>query len=100
MPRAAEAGVPMSTRRFLAIYAVLAVAVGASVPLSIGAGTAKDAPPSIAGGYDTQGRADPCLGRRFDIAQSGEFVDASNTEETLSGKLRLENGELTGAIHC
>jgi Kef-type K+ transport system membrane component KefB/nucleotide-binding universal stress UspA family protein len=100
MPPAPDTPRSTSTRRFLAIYAALAVAVAVCIPLSIAAGTKKHAQPSIAGGYDTQGQTDPCLGRSFDIAQSGQFVDVSNAEQTLSGKLRLHGHDLTGTIDC
>ena len=75
-------------------------------------GEDKKAQPSIAGGYDLQAPNDcfgtppaPAAGKplpatappqaavagpSFDVKQSGQFVNLSNTQGTLGGKLRLE----------
>ena len=75
-------------------------------------GEDKKAQPSIAGGYDLQAPNDcfgtppaPAAGKplpatappqaaaagpSFDVKQSGQFVNLSNTQGTLAGKLRLE----------
>ena len=95
-------------------YVVLALITAVVAIVVISAGKDEKAQPSIAGGYDATGPA-ACLGapppsprarrcpprhRRsrsrtgpsFDVKQSGQFVNFSNTQSTLGGKLRLEGG--------
>ena len=93
-------------------YVFLAVAVTVVVAIVVSAGQDKKAQPSIAGGYDLQGpnacigsppapatgkplprtappQAQAC-GPSFDVKQSGQFVNLTNTQGTLGGKLRLK----------
>src|SRR6476660_6763677 len=103
-------------------YAVLALLTAAVAAIVISAGHDEKAQPSIAGGYDATGPvaclgAPPpkpagaplpitaptqpaVLGPSFDVKQSGQFVNLSNTQGTLGGKLRLKNGKLTGDVSC
>ena len=68
-------------------------------PLVISEGEDEQAQPSIAGGYDNvSGHA--CLGPKFDVKQSGTFVNLDNTKGTLGGKLEFDEGELTGDVDC
>src|SRR5436305_1997413 len=103
-------------------YVVLAVITAVVAIVVLSAGKDEKAQPSIAGGYDATGPA-ACLGAppppptgaplpptapaqpavlgpSFDVKQSGEFVNFSNTQGTLGGKLRLKNGKLTGDVNC
>ena len=89
-----------STRLIAAYYVVLALAVAAAAAIVLSTGDDEHARPSIAGGYDATVRH-ACLGPSFDVAQSGEFVNLSNTRGTLGAKLRLEDeGELSGDVDC
>ena len=85
--------------RVAVYYAILAPVTAAVIVIVIAAGSGKHAEPTIAGGYDTAaGRA--CLGGKFDVTQSGQFVSFDNAQSTLSGNLRLKTGRLTGTVHC
>ena len=118
-----------SNRRLTIFYVLLAAAVAAVAIVVIDAGEDKHAQPSIAGGYDLAG-PNPCLGTppapakgkalpktapaqppvagpSFDVKQSGQFVNLSNTQNTLGGKLRLDekarpdgSRRLSGDISC
>jgi Kef-type K+ transport system membrane component KefB len=120
---------PPRPRRLIAFYVVLAAVTAAVAIVVISAGQDEQGQPSIAGGYDAT-EANPCLGPApepvegpplpgtappqpqlagpsFDVKQSGEFVNLSNTQGSLGGKLRLEPGDddegprrLHGDIAC
>ena len=114
----------------LTVYYVLLAAITAIVAIVvISAGQDKHAQPPIAGGYDASA-PNPCLGPTppkptgaplpitapgqpaaggpsFDVKQSGEFVNFTNSQNTLGGKLRLNGGKgketprkLTGDVSC
>jgi hypothetical protein len=85
--------------RLVAFYIGLAVITAAVVAVVISIGTGEDPQPPIAGGYNVSGES-ACLGPQFDLKQSGQFVNAENAEETLSGSLRFEDGKLTGTVDC
>ena len=116
------------TGRLIAFYAVLAVVTAAVTIYVVDRGTGEKAQPSIAGGYDTVG-PNPCLGKapvapagaplpasapaqpvasgpQFDVQQSGQFVNLSNIQGSLGGKLRLHTQNaggghrLTGTVSC
>jgi len=85
----------------LAFYAVLAVMVTAVTAVVLTAGENRTAQGEIAGGYDvTEGSDRDCLGERFDLRQSGRFVNLGNPEGTLSARLELDEGSLTGEVNC
>src|ERR671915_1024246 len=120
---------PPPARRLIAFYAVLAAVTAIAAIVVIGAGEDKHGQPPIAGGYDATG-PHPCLGAApsptpgpslpdtappqaevagpsFDVKQSGQFVNFSNTQGTLGGKLRLEASDdsegprrLHGDVDC
>ena len=91
---------PASRGRMTLYYAVLALITAAVAAVVISAGHDEKARPSIAGGYDARGPV-PCLGPSFDVKQSGEFVNFTNNQSTLSGRLRLKGGgKLTGDVDC
>src|SRR4051812_21896415 len=99
-------------------YAVLALVTAAVAAIVISAGHDEKAQPTIAGGYDARMPV-PCLGPlparpgpaapgqasasgpSFDVKQSGEFVNFTNSQSTLGGRLRLrDGGKLTGDVDC
>ena len=120
---------PASKGRMTVYYVVLAALVAVVAAVVINAGQDKKALPTIAGGYDATGPV-ACLGAppakpagaplpptapsqapvngpSFDVKQSGEFVNFSNIQGTLSGKLRAKGGggpdtprTLTGDVNC
>ncbi|MGH3994051.1 MAG: cation:proton antiporter, partial [Pseudonocardiaceae bacterium] len=65
----------------------------------IAAGHDRKAQPAIAGGYDVLGQ-NPCLGEKFDVKQSGRYVNLDNAEGSLSGQLEFEDGKLKGEADC
>jgi Kef-type K+ transport system membrane component KefB len=86
-------------RRIAIHYTVLALAVAAVVVIVVSLGHGKHATPAIAGGYDVSaGQA--CLGPQINVIQSGQFVDLSNAQTTLSGSLLFEHGVLSGKVNC
>src|SRR3954451_12791948 len=94
--RAALAG---KRRTLLAIYVVMGIAVAVVTAVVFSAGQDLDAEKPLAGGYDLP-KPDPCLGASFDLRQSGEFVNIENSDGSLSGALRDEDGHLTGDVTC
>ncbi|MEA2313495.1 MAG: hypothetical protein QOI03_187, partial [Solirubrobacteraceae bacterium] len=116
-------------RRLVAFYVILAAISVAVVIVVIAEGRNEKAQPVIAGGYDASA-ANPCLGSvpppasgaplpataptqarpagpSFNLLQSGQFVNATNNQATLSGQLRLGTHpiaggarRLTGTIDC
>src|SRR3954468_23290495 len=103
---------PASKRRMTAYYVVLALITAVVAIVVISAGKDEKAQPSIAGGYDTVEPAaclgapppktagpplpvtaptqPPAPGTSFDVKQSGEFVNFTNSQNTLGGQLRLK----------
>jgi Kef-type K+ transport system membrane component KefB len=77
----------------------MAVAVAVVSIIVVKAGEDRDPQPSIAGGYDIQGE-NACLGPKFDVKQSGQFVNLDNPKGTISGKLEFDEGDLTGDTEC
>ena len=108
----------------MVFYVLLALVTAVVATVVLTKGGDEQAQPSIAGGYDVAGEND-CLGGgapaavgrplpktapaqpqaagpSFDVKQSGVFVNISNTQGTLSGKLRLEpaaNDQATRGLH-
>ena len=85
--------------RLIAFYAVLAVMVASVSAVVIGAGQSRHAQPAIGGGYDLE-RPDACLGAKFDVKQSGRFVNLDNADGSLGGRLEVHDGRLTGDVDC
>lgn len=85
-------------RRLVVYYAVLAVALVAVVTGVFAAVRDVDPQPSVAGGYDVTAGAG-CLVERFDLRQSGRFVNLER-EGDAAGRLTLRDGRLTGDVHC
>ena len=86
----------VSAARLVLGYLILAAAVAGAVAFSISVGHGEDPPAAIAGVYRVAGTQ--CLGRSVELEQSGSFVDVSGGD--ASGKLRLDDGRLTGTIDC
>jgi Kef-type K+ transport system membrane component KefB len=114
---------PAPRGRMTVYYLVLVLITAAVAAVVVSAGQDEKARPSIAGGYDATGPV-ACLGApppkpagpplpptapaqapvngpSFDVKQSGEFVDFTNGQNTLGGRLRLrDHGKLTGDVDC
>src|SRR3954447_15984546 len=107
-----------SPARLIAFYVVLAALTVTVAIVVIAQGKDEHPQPAIAGGYDAAA-PNPCLGKvapppkgpplpptapaqpavtgpSFDVKQSGQFVNLSNTAGTLAGKLRLHEGSKNG----
>ncbi len=93
-----EAAAPPQ-RRILVFYALIAAIVAAGVAISVSLGEDKEAAPAIAGGYALD-QDNPCLGSEIELEQSGEFVNLGNSDDTISGRLRFQDGRLTGDAEC
>jgi Kef-type K+ transport system membrane component KefB len=105
----------------IVFYVVLAAVTAAVVAVVIAKGTKEHAQPSIAGEY-IAAAANPCLGPvpappggaplpptaptqpvvtgpLFNVNQSGQFVNVTNNQGTLTGQLRLQQKTLAGGAH-
>ena len=80
--------------RLIVGYVVVAAFLLVAVAVSVVIGRDEHAQPAIAGFYTSDSA---CLGESFKLVQSGEFVDIS---DGASGKLRLRDDRLTGAVDC
>jgi Kef-type K+ transport system membrane component KefB len=89
----------MAGRRLTLYYVVLLLSVAVIATVVLTAGAKEEAEPGIAGGYDvSQGQA--CVGEQIDIRQSGQFVSLQRADGSGAGKLRFEDGKLTGDVSC
>ena len=94
-----DLGTGASKRRLTIFYVCLFVGAAIATVVAFGAGEDEKAAPPIAGTYLFEEK-NPCLGEGFLLNQSGEFVNLSNAEETISGSLRYEPPTLTGDATC
>ena len=85
--------------RLIAFYVVLALATALVAAFVLTAGADEEAQKPIVGGYDVVSRS-PCVGRRFDVKQSGQFVNLDSADGSLGARLKLEGGRLTGEVSC
>jgi len=108
-------------RRLITFYGIVAVIGVAVVIYVVDKGGSEKPQPAIAGGY-AAGAANPCLGPvpkpvggiplpatapaqpgatgpAFNVLQSGQFVNFTNNQGTLGGKLRLSDQKLPGNAH-
>ena len=99
MARGPETPTTPSRRRLTLFYGLLAVMVVVVATLVISAGQDREAQKPIAGGYDVT-RANACLGEKFDVKQSGRFVNFDNPDGSLGGRLEVDEGKLTGDVDC
>jgi K+:H+ antiporter len=86
----------VSNRRLLVGYAVVAAILAVCAVISIVVGHDRDPAPAIAGVYDSNS---PCLGERFELEQSGRFVNLGGSAAG-SGKLEIEDSRLQGDAAC
>lgn len=77
---------------WLAIFLVAGLAVAFAI------GADREAEPGFSGRYDVQ-RSNGCLGRSFDVRQSGQFVRVISPGGA-TGSLRGENGRIEGTLEC
>src|SRR4051812_18492279 len=87
-----------SQRRLAIFYLALVAILGGVFAFVVTAGRDEHPQPPIAGGYDVAD-PDPCFGGRFDVKQSGQFV-AIVASKGVGGKLRLDDGHVTGDVSC
>ncbi|MGH2933599.1 MAG: cation:proton antiporter [Gaiellaceae bacterium] len=80
--------------RFVTGYLAVGALLTAAIAISISVGRGEHAAPAVAGVYTS---ASACLGKTFELAQSGQFVDASRG---VAGKLRLRHDRLAGTVTC
>jgi Kef-type K+ transport system membrane component KefB/nucleotide-binding universal stress UspA family protein len=88
-----------SKRRLAFLYLLLFAVLGVVVVFVLAVGGDAKAQPGIAGGYDARPGGSPCLGPRFDVKQSGQFVTIKAAGDA-GGNLRLEDGHVTGDVTC
>jgi Kef-type K+ transport system membrane component KefB/nucleotide-binding universal stress UspA family protein len=119
-----QAGMPLkpaSPGRYVALYVVLGAVTAAVVAFVVSQGSTEKALPVISGGY-VASAPNACLGPTpkppggiplpatapaqpttagplFNVLQSGEFVNFTNNQGTLSGQLRLGTATLPGGGH-
>jgi Kef-type K+ transport system membrane component KefB len=123
MPRGRLAG------RLIAFYVAMAAIAVAVVIVVVNRGVSEKAQPAIAGGYDASA-ANGCLGAvapkaagaplpatapaqpapsgpSFNLLQSGQFLNITNNQGTLSGQLRMHPAatagggrSVTGSVNC
>ena len=115
--------------RLIAFYVILAAVAAVVVAVVIDKGGSEKALPSIAGGYvasapssclgpapapvggaplpSTAPTQPPAPGPAFSVNQSGQFVNLTNSRQTLGGQLRMQYSasaggghRLTGTIDC
>jgi len=83
------------TTYYAALLAFTVVGIAAS--LAIGSG--KEAEQSYSGRYEVVPRSE-CLGRTFDLRQSGQFASVSSPDSEVDGSLRVDEGRITGDVKC
>jgi Kef-type K+ transport system membrane component KefB len=81
-------------------YCLLGLATAIGIALSINAGLGDDSQPKIAGTYKLTKGEDDCLGRTFDVVQSGQFITLKNSEGNLGGTLRFRGDTMSGTASC
>ena len=80
--------------RLVVGYAAVAVLLAAAASVSIAIGRNEEPQPAIAGFYTSSA---PCLGERFELRQSGQYVDLGGG---VGGTLRFKDGRITGDVEC
>jgi hypothetical protein len=97
-PASANTGPRISRLRLAVGYAVMAVALAATLVGSFALGTRRESAGSVAGIYRVDPPA-PCLGGQVEVRQSGRFVDIGG-EHGAEGSLELDGHRLTGQVRC
>jgi len=88
-----------SKRRLAFLYLALFAILGGVVVFVVAGGSDGHAQPGIAGGYDVRPPGNACVGERFDVKQSGQFITIT-AAGGVKGKLRLRDGHITGDLTC
>jgi Kef-type K+ transport system membrane component KefB len=83
--------------RLVVGYAVVTALLAAAATFSIWVGNGEEPQPAVAGTYAAP--AASCIGGRFDLTQSGKYVDLDGPG-SAEGKLDLDDGRLTGDVTC
>ena len=86
-------------KALIIFYACLGVLVVAGATIVFVVGSGKEAERSIAGRYQPE-IASYCLGRTFDLRQSGQFAWIANADGTSSDTLRVDDGAIEGEVEC
>ena len=94
-----DLGTTVSKRRITIFYVFLFAGAAIAAFIAFGAGEDEKAAPPFAGTYLFE-EENACLGEAFIVKQSGEFINLSNADETVSGSLRYEPPGLTGDAGC
>ena len=90
----------MSRRSVTGLYVALLVVTVAVFGLVLGAGGERETEKAVAGTY-TVAQASPCLGKEFELKQSGRFVSLGTPEGgSPSAQAKLDGEELTGDLKC
>jgi len=90
--------VKTNQRRLAIFYLTLVAILAGVVAYVVTEGADKQSQPPIAGGYDASA-AGSCLGKQFDVKQSGQFIGIKGDSDA-GGQLRLEDGRVTGDVTC
>jgi Kef-type K+ transport system membrane component KefB len=97
-PASADNGLRISSLRLAIGYAVMAVALAATLLGSFTLGSRQELAVNAAGVYRVDPPA-PCLGGQVEVRQSGRFVDLAG-ERGADGTLKLDGHRLTGEVRC
>ena len=97
-PALADTAPRISSLRLAIGYAVMAVALAATLLGSFALGSRQEPAVNAAGVYRVDPPA-PCLGGQVEVRQSGRFVDLAR-ERGADGSLELDGHRLTGEVRC
>ncbi len=89
----------MPRRRLLSYYGALALCVALFVPMTLVLARSAEPQSDVAGPYHVDA-GQMCLGPRFGLEQSGEFVTLRRPDDSPAGQLRLKSSRLTGGVKC
>lgn len=78
---------------------LLLLLAAVALPLIIAIGSDKAPEPPVAGRYTVE-NGEGCLGGTFDLRQSGTFISLTHPDGEAFGRLRIEDGEITGTLPC
>ena len=86
----------LSGTRLVVGYVLLAIFLAIGAAFSIVKGNSEEPTPEASGIYES---SSACLGGDVALTQSGQFIDL-NGDGRVAGKLRLQDGRLTGDVAC
>lgn len=90
----------VGTRRLAIYYGILIVLLAIVIAVVASRGSSEHAQKQIAGGYDVAAGGSACLGRQFNVVQSGQFVTFAEPQSGAGAKLKFNGGRLTGNVDC